>query len=308
MKSYEPQSEPITAYAVEDPVTIVPVAVPVTVSEEFVVPTAPPLHSTIQNSIEQALMPDAPLSFETKQIPVYFEQCPSLCCAYNLYYCTSYSECVGFKGNCVLCCFESEDFCLKYVEDNQKTNCICASRDVECVNCADFCKCYRQCFCCEILCSCPYDGTYRTTNVIYRSIPDRTEIPANNNNIICQALFCSITSIFCTFPESFSGYEKTICLCIESENLCSLAQCFDSTKQRKNSICILQRGQCFLVSPKTCCKGISQLFCFENRRALPCDADVPCAFTPIPFCTCCVKWRCFPSCCPTLGMVRNYTV
>lgn len=186
MKSYEPQSEPITAYAVEDPVTIVPVAVPVTVSEEFVVPTAPPLHSTIQNSIEQALMPDAPLSFETKQIPVYFEQCPSLCCAYNLYYCTSYSECVGFKGNCVLCCFESEDFCLKYVEDNQKTNCICASRDVECVNCADFCKCYRQCFCCEILCSCPYDGTYRTTNVIYRSIPDRTEIPANNNNIICQ--------------------------------------------------------------------------------------------------------------------------
>merc|ERR1711918_319414 len=39
------------------------------------------------------------------------------------------------------------------------------------------------------------------------------------------------------------------------------------------------------------CEGDVQLFCVDNRCALPCSEDVPCGFTPLPACTCCFDSR-----------------
>lgn len=127
-----------------------------------------------------------------------------------------------------------------------------------------------------------------------------------DSSFLFRAMCCSINSIFCDFPEVVGGYEKTTCLCFEGDNLCSRPQCFDMTKQRKNSLCILQKGQCYCINAKTCCKGVSQLLCLENRRAFPCDDNVPCALSLVPFCTCCVKWSCYLTCCSTLGAIKNY--
>ena len=47
-------------------------------------------------------------------------------------------------------------------------------------------------------------------------------------------------------------------------------------------------------------KSISQILCLDSRCAIPCDRDVPCVFTPIVFCTCCVEWKIYISFCHTV--------
>ena len=47
-------------------------------------------------------------------------------------------------------------------------------------------------------------------------------------------------------------------------------------------------------------KSISQILCLDSRCAIPCDRDVPCVFTPIVFCTCCVEWKIYISVCHTV--------
>ena len=44
------------------------------------------------------------------------------------------------------------------------------------------------------------------------------------------------------------------------------------------------------------------------RCACPTDHDVPCVFTPIPYCTLCAKGRCFVSCCSKLQDLPGYVV
>lgn len=51
------------------------------------------------------------------------------------------------------------------------------------------------------------------------------------------------------------------------------------------------------------CKGISQRLCFDRRFACPCDDDVPCVYSMIPFCTCCVNGECNVTCCATINDV-----
>ena len=48
---------------------------------------------------------------------------------------------------------------------------------------------------------------------------------------------------------------------------------------------------------------ISQTWCCDRRAALPCDSDVPCVYTYLPFCTCCVNGSCNIACCATINQV-----
>jgi hypothetical protein len=123
--------------------------------------------------------------------------------------------------------------------------------------------------------------------------------------MIFRALFCIINSCYFNFPECCSGYQKASCLCLESEAMCCRMMCCSTTKEKKNSLCIIDKGHCFLVCPKACCKGVSQLFCFDQRCAIPCDQDVPCAFTLLPFCTICVNFGCNIACCTPIGRLTN---
>lgn len=188
MKSTEPV--PIAAFPVEENVQAIPVPIVVVSAEPYAEASAPPpFQPTVENP-NQSLNPPieniGPLSFEVKPIPDYFMKCPALCCAINLSYCPTFLDWFGSAGNCVCCCIEGEEFSMKAIKNHQKTSCILNSRDVELIGCSDAFKCYRQFFCCECVCSCPFDGTYRITNVIFRDIPDRFEIAPTNNNIIFQ--------------------------------------------------------------------------------------------------------------------------
>jgi hypothetical protein len=120
-----------------------------------------------------------------------------------------------------------------------------------------------------------------------------------------QSLSLSYDNCFCKFPECCSGYQKSACLCIESEAICCRSTCFDNTKTKQNSLCILDKGRCFISAQSTICKGVTQCFCRDHRCACPCDEDVPCAMTCFPFCTCCFNWMCNIACCATTGMLQR---
>ena len=51
------------------------------------------------------------------------------------------------------------------------------------------------------------------------------------------------------------------------------------------------------------CKGVNQRCCCDSRCAFPCDEDVPCVYSLLPFCTCCVNGECNVACCATINDV-----
>eukprot|EP01032_Pedospumella_encystans_P025312 gene25312-28614_t len=61
-----------------------------------------------------------------------------------------------------------------------------------------------------------------------------------------------------------------------------------------------------LVKPYTCAKLIGQFFCIDQRCALPCDEEVPCLITYLPFCTCsCINGGFNVRCCETIGQATG---
>lgn len=96
---------------------------------------------------------------------------------------------------------------------------------------------------------------------------------------------CVIESCFLTFPECFGIESKSVCCCLSIDAL--LCKCVSKDPK---ICCIFQRTDCVCISPSTCIKGVNQCCCFDSRCAFPCDKDVPCIVSLLPFCTCCVNW------------------
>lgn len=51
------------------------------------------------------------------------------------------------------------------------------------------------------------------------------------------------------------------------------------------------------------CKSIIHCCCIDRRCAIPCDADVPCMLTCLPFCVCCVNGNFTVACGQTLNQL-----
>ena len=115
-----------------------------------------------------------------------------------------------------------------------------------------------------------------------------------------RGLCCEISNCYLSFPGCCSAYQKTSCLCFELESLCCKPMCMETTKSNNSSFCVCQKAHFYLVSPKTCCKSILQLYCIDNRCAIPCDDEVPCVFIPLPFLSLCANWAIHVDCCATV--------
>lgn len=87
--------------------------------------------------------------------------------------------------------------------------------------------------------------------------------------------------------------------------------CLDATKEKENSLCILNKGTTSIGCPSNMviCKGVNQCFCLDNRFAFPCDDEVPCALSMCPFCVYCVGgFPCKCGCCYTIGSLSGKKV
>jgi hypothetical protein len=91
-----------------------------------------------------------------------------LCCAFRCDHFDCF-HCFGCKGNCQCLCIEEDGFCFKCVKD--RACCIVCASSLECVSCPSSMKCYRQFFCFEWVCGCPFDSGYLNTQVVFHEIP-----------------------------------------------------------------------------------------------------------------------------------------
>jgi hypothetical protein len=186
----------------------------------------------------------------------------------------------------------------------EKACCICCASYLECVATPAACKCYRQCFCFEIICGCPLQSGFLSTDVGFRQIPQREVVVGETRPFL--GMCCELSTCYLSFPGCCQAYQKTDCLCIELESLCCKPLCCNETKSHKSSLCVFQKAHFYLVSPSTCCKSIVQLFCLDNRCAFPCDEDVPCLFLPLPFCSLFANWNMHIDCCAKVkDMIAN---
>eukprot|EP01040_Poterioochromonas_malhamensis_P018646 gene18646-21828_t len=236
-------------------------------------------------------------SKKESSIPDTFIKCPLICCAFRCDHFDCF-HCFGCKGNCQCLCIEEEGFCCKMVKE--RACCICFASSLDIVACPAAMKCYRQCFCVEWICGCPFDG-YLNTQVGFREIPTREGAEVTTDSRPCMGVCCSISNLYLSFPGCCSSYQKTSCLCLELESICLKPMCMETTKANKSSLCLLNKAHCFIVSPTTCCKSILQVFCLDNRCAIPCDSEVPCICLPLPFCSLCANWALRVECCASIG-------
>jgi hypothetical protein len=102
---------------------------------------------------------------------VIYNRVPFLCCAFTCMNC-SFPKCLGCKGFTQCLCIEEEGFCCKVVSGH-KACCICLSDSVECVTCPSSLRCYRQMFCFECVCGCPYEKAFKETDVHFTDVPNR---------------------------------------------------------------------------------------------------------------------------------------
>ncbi|RYG66316.1 hypothetical protein EON64_10050 [archaeon] len=61
-------------------------------------------------------------------------------------------------------------FCCKFAS-HQRAWCAWFSDACEIVTCSNFCKCYRQACCFEIICGCPLQDAYVNTDIAFGQIP-----------------------------------------------------------------------------------------------------------------------------------------
>lgn len=251
---------------------------------------------------KQALVSKGEETRKETNIPDSFIQCPAICCAFR---CDHFDcgNCFGFKGNSQCLCFEEEGFCCKISKDGPC--CVCCATNLELVACPGICKCYRQCFCIEWICGCPFDNGYLNTQVGFHEIPSRGGADYTKDSRPCLGICCSLTSLYIGFPACLSAYQKTDCIFTQLESLCCKPTCCENTSTQKSSLCLVQKAHCFLVMPKTCLKSTFQLFCLDHRCAIPCDNEVPCVFMPLPFLTLCSHWAFNFACCATLADMAN---
>jgi len=114
------------------------------------------------------------------------------------------------------------------------------------------------------------------------------------------ACCCCIESCFCTFPDLLGCYTNSECCCCLTDCQC----CRPNTNKAVKACCVLSAGNCSLICPTTCCKGVEQCFCCDHRCAFPTDREVPCMITCF-FITFSKKLNCKCVCCDTVGDVKK---
>lgn len=113
----------------------------------------------------------------------------------------------------------------------------------------------------------------------------------------CCAECCSITAVYCEWPECIGCSEEGQCCCCGMKGVC--CKCIDS-KDDSVRCCMIQKQDCWIQWPKTCCYGQSQVCCLDTRCAFPCTDNVPCIFN-ICCLTLCADWKMNIGCMKSVG-------
>jgi hypothetical protein len=88
--------------------------------------------------------------------------------------------------------------------------------------------------------------------------------------IACCAMCCIVNSLYCKWPACIGCHSKGQCTCLELESV------FCKVGVNKGSLCMCCKQEFECMVPTTCVKMTSQMFCFDQRCAFPCDEEVPC--------------------------------
>lgn len=215
-------------------------------------------------------------------------------------------ECFGFQSSCQFLCCQCASAACKPVKHN-RVHAVCGDDVCELVTPKlDGCKCYRQCCCIEFVAGYPLKDAYVVIPFTIKDAPPSFESSPADKLITMNASCCTIDSCFCSLPECVGVYAKGICLICEWERVACKPIFCDEGRANKELLCLCAKQSCMIVNPFLVCKTMSQYCCCYSMAALPCDSDVPCVFTMLPFCTLITNLKPHINCCGTLAQVHEF--
>mmetsp|Transcript_79584 Transcript_79584/g.184733 ORF Transcript_79584/g.184733 Transcript_79584/m.184733 type:complete len:150 (+) Transcript_79584:86-535(+) len=131
--------------------------------------------------------------------------------------------------------------------------------------------------------------------------------------IVCGACCCSISSLFCKFPDCLGCKVEGICCCCQVEQGC--CKCINPGAANEQKCVVCLEGGTYCVAPTTCCQEQAQVCFLDVRGAFPCTEKVPCLCTCLPFCVIWADGKCTMQCCkkgsdliPSLGGPKQVVV
>eukprot|EP01031_Cornospumella_fuschlensis_P029724 gene29724-35887_t len=240
-----------------------------------------------------------------------FIKIPFLCCAFR---CNNFEQpqCIGCKGRTQCCCIEDESYVCKYVTNGADDSgkdlcCVLGAGDCSCYQFKPVFKLFRQIFCFEWVCGCPLDEPVLTDGDMMKFANNNDGFDFMDNTLIIEACLCTMRGLYCQFPGCCcSEAYKGMCFCMQCSFVRNKCMCGDDSRSNLDLCCILQRGNCFCYRDCLGCNVLQQCWCMAGACALPCNEDVPCACTLLPFCVTCVDWQCVGcECCRTIAQVKG---
>lgn len=128
---------------------------------------------------------------------------------------------------------------------------------------------------------------------------DGTEVLLKDLRVV-SALCCSVTSLYCNFPEALGCKGSCEWLCCQCEE--TAFKCLDPSTNAQKICCVCWKGGCFCIQPKTCISCQEQVCCCDSRCAFPCTDEVPCIVN-ICGINCFADWGCKCGCCQTVAQL-----
>lgn len=114
--------------------------------------------------------------------------------------------------------------------------------------------------------------------------------------------------IYLDYPACCGLYEKAEhCCCSNQCQMCKMSFLHKTNEagHKQKKLCILSKSVRSCVVPRVCCKNVRQYCCYQERCSCPCDAEVPCVLTLIPFCTVCFDSGFKLACFETLSNLKS---
>ncbi|CAD7940459.1 unnamed protein product [Amoebophrya sp. A25] len=124
-----------------------------------------------------------------------------------------------------------------------------------------------------------------------------TKIPVISLRWPCSACCCTISSLYCTFPQCLGCTCSGTALFLQGR--CSACKPLDCKDQNKRC-CAVVESQEYCVIPTRCIDNQVQCCCVDSRSALPCTNTTPCLVNTMGL-TLCADFGCKVACCASIG-------
>ena len=120
----------------------------------------------------------------------------------------------------------------------------------------------------------------------------------------CSINSCYCNSTVCVCEPCFRSAASAQACCMQGSSVSKCLLCLgdeEKDKSKNSQCCYAAKGGFYMIPCECVLKYRAQQMCCDDRYALPCTPDVPCVFTPLPFCVLFKDW-CFKFvCCPKLN-------